>query len=61
MSQPQANAMPAPEALQRSEKLRRRTEHVRQRLCLATDALAAADLLLGVNLSLGAVGRKEKE
>ena len=49
----------APDVAQRREKVHRRAAHVRQRLRLATDALAAADLLLGVNFSIGAIGRKE--
>lgn len=60
MSQPRPTTIPL-DAPKRREKVRLRAAHVRQRLNLATDALAAADLLLGVNYSVAAVGRKESK
>ena len=43
------------------EKARLRAAIVRQRLRLATDALAAAHLLLGLNSSQSSVGRQERK
>ena len=50
----------AAQDMDRRERARLRRANVSQRLRLATDALAAADLLLGLNLSVGSVGRCER-
>ena len=41
------------------EKSRQRAAAVRHEIRLANDALAAADLLLGLNFSIGAMGREQ--
>jgi hypothetical protein len=43
----------------RRQKARTRRAVVHHEIRLATDALAAADLLLGMNFSIGAVGREK--
>ena len=50
-----------PEMDARREKARARRAIVRTQITKASDALAAADLLLGLNFSISAVGRPERE
>lgn len=56
------SAAPAddPARAERRKQAALRTAACRQRLRLATDALAAADLLLGMNFSLGSCGKERR-
>ena len=53
---PMAESNRRPEPAATSARVRAAT--VRRRVLLATDVLAAADLLLGINASLRSVGRE---
>lgn len=50
-----------PEVDARREKARKRRAVVHSQIRQASDALAAADLLLGLNFSISAVGREGRE
>ena len=64
MSTVPSSSLPAPQADAssegRAEARRRRRAACSARLRMATDALAAADLLLGLNWSVGQVGAETK-
>ena len=56
-----ARTQKGPEVEARREKARKRRAVVHSQITKASDALAAADLLLGMNFSISAVGRQERE
>ena len=56
-----ATARTPEEQESRRLKVRVREATVREEVRLATDALAAADLLLGLNFSISALGREPRK